>query len=149
MRRTSIFLLSALLLGDTAAQAGGLLHKIFSRNEGENSPLFARPVGVKLLELEIVQRPARPVAGEFATVQFRVKQLTDPDPQYIPPPVRIRQFTLSGVQLQHQWLHPNGEGIYEASVPMKEARRHYLYFETGTNRIVLAKVPWVVLRAAE
>jgi hypothetical protein len=148
MRRTLIFLLSALLLGGTA-QAGGLLHKIFSRNEGENSPLFARPVGVKLLELEIVRRPARPVTEEFATVQFRVKQLTNPNPQFIPPPVRVRQFTLSGVQLQHQWLHPNGEGIYEAALPMKEARRHYLYFETGTSRIVLAKVPWVVLRAAE
>ena len=147
MRPTPLLLLSLLLTA--SAQAGGLLNKIFSRHEGENSPSFARPDGVKMLELEIVNRPSRPMAGQFAILQFRVKQLTNPDPQYIPPPVCVRQFSLSGVQLQEQWLHPNGEGIYEASLPMKEAPRHYLYFETGTNRIVLAKVPWVVLRAAE
>lgn len=102
-----------------------------------------------MLELEVVQRPAGAVAGEFATLRFRVRQLTNPDPQFIAPPVRVRRFSLSGVQLEQSWLHANGEGIYETAVPMREAQRHYLYFETGDNKVVLAKVPWVVLRSAE
>lgn len=147
MRITSLVLLTAALLAGVPAQAG-LLARLLLRTEAERAPIVTRQ-GVKMLELEVVRRPARAVAAEFATLQFRIKQLSNPDPQFIGPPVRLRSFSSSGAQLEQLWLHPNGEGIYEASVSMRDSRFHYLYFETGNNKTVLAKVPWVVLRAAD
>ena len=147
MRIFSLVLLNALLLSGPV-RASGLLSKLIWGNEGARTPLFSRG-GVKMLELEVVERPARVVTEEFATLRFRVKQLSNPDPQYVGPPVYLRRYSLSGAQLAQQWLHPNGEGIYEASVPMREAGRHYLYLETGDSKTVLARVPWVVLRSAE
>ena len=142
MRRPPV-LLATILLAGSSAYAGGRLAKIFSRGpEGE-------PARVKLLELEVVQRPARPVRAASATVLFRVIQLNNPDPQYIAPPIRVRRYSLSGEQLDQQWIQPDGDGIYQASVPMHQARRHYLYFETGSSRTILKKVPWVVLQAAD
>src|SRR5262249_54255571 len=119
----------------------------FSRNDLERSAM-QRP-GVRMLELEIVQPPARVIAGEFAKLQFKVKQLTNPDPQFVAPPLRLRRYSPTGEQLESRWLQPNGANIYETSVPMRESHLQYLYFETGDERTVLAKVPWIVLRAAD
>ncbi len=149
MQRLAVFLIVTLGAGGSA-QAAGRFAKLLSRNEMEHGPLRSRPTGVKLLELEVVKSPgARQIVDEFATLQFRVRQLNNPDPQYVPPPIRLRRYSLSGAQLEQAWLHPNGEGIYETSVPMQEARLHYFYFETGSNRTILKKVPWVVLRSAQ
>lgn len=149
MRALRFLALASLVIGVESAQAGGFLSKLLSRPEDEGRTLLGRYKGVKLLELEVVDRPAGPVAAdETARLTFRVKQLNNPDPQYLPPPVRVRRFSLAGHQLGQQWLTPNGEGIYETSVPMHEAGMHYLYFETGTNLTILKKVPWVVLKAA-
>ncbi|MBM3796657.1 MAG: hypothetical protein FJW31_21965 [Acidobacteria bacterium] len=62
--------------------------------------------------------------------------------------MRVRRFAVTGEQLSEQWLHADINGIYATSVPMRQADSHYLYFETGTNRAILKRVPWVVLRAA-
>ncbi len=149
MQRLAVFLIVTLVAGGSA-QAAGRFAKLLSRNEMEHGPLRSRPTGVKLLELELVKSPGvRQIVDEFATLQFRVRQLNNPDPQYVPPPIRLRRYSLSGAQLQQAWLHPNGEGIYETSVPMQEARQHYFYFETGSNRTILKKVPWVVLKSAQ
>ncbi len=149
MQRLAVFLIVTLGAGGSA-QAAGRFAKLLSRNEMEHGPLRSRPTGVKLLELEVVKSPGvRQMVDEFATLQFRVRQLNNPDPQYVPPPIRLRRYSLSGAQLEQAWLHPNGEGIYETSVPMQEARLHYFYFETGSNRTILKKVPWVVLRSAQ
>ena len=149
MRRLSVYLMLAVCAAGSA-QAGGRLAKLLSRNEMEHGPLRSQPAGVKLLELELVQSPgARQIADEFTTLQFRVRQLNNPDPQYVPPPIRLRRYSLSGAQLEQAWLHPNGEGIYQTSVPMQEARHHYFYFETGSNRTILKKVPWVVLKSVQ
>ncbi len=149
MQRLAVFLIVTLGAGGSA-QAAGRFAKLLSRNEMEHGPLRSRPTGVKLLELEVVKSPGvRQMVDEFATLQFRVRQLNNPDPQYVPPPIRLRRYSLSGAQLEQAWLHPNGEGIYETSVPMQEARRHYFYFETGSNRTILKKVPWVVLKSAQ
>ena len=149
MQRLAVFLIIALCAGGSA-QAAGRFAKLLSRNEMEHGPLRSRPTGVKLLELELVKSPGvRQIVDEFATLQFRVRQLNNPDPQYVPPPIRLRRYSLSGAQLEQAWLHPNGEGIYETSVPMQEARLHYFYFETGSNRTILKKVPWVVLKSAQ
>ena len=147
MRIFSLFLLHAFFLGGTA-HAAGLLSKLIWGGDSARTPLFSRG-GVKMLELEVVERPAKIVAEEFAVVRFRVKQLKDPDPQFIGPPLRFRRLSLAGAQLDQQWMRPNGAGIYELSVPMREARQHYLYFETGDHKTVLARVPWVVLRSAD
>ena len=147
MRIFSFFLLPVLLL-DSSANAAGLLSKLIWGSDGVRAPLFTRG-GVKMLELEVVERPAKIVAEEFAVVRFRVRQLSDPDPQFVGPPLRFRRLSLSGAQLEQQWMHPNGAGIYELSVPMREARQHYLYFETGDQKTVLARVPWVVLRSTD
>ncbi len=149
MQRLAVFLILTLCAGGSA-QAGGRFAKLLSRHEMEHGPLRSRPIGVKLLELELVKSPgARQIVDEFATLQFRVRQLNNPDPQYVPPPIRVRRYSLSGAQLEQAWLHPNGEGIYETSVPMQEARRHYFYFETGSNKTILKKVPWVVLKSSQ
>ncbi len=149
MQRLAVFLIVTLWAGGSA-QAAGRFAKLLSRNEMEHGPLRSRPTGVKLLELEVVKSPGvRQIVDEFATLQFRVRQLNNPDPQYVPPPIRLRRYSLSGAQLEQAWLHPNGEGIYETSVPMQEARLHYFYFETGSNRTILKKVPWVVLKSAQ
>lgn len=149
MQRLALFLILILCPGGSA-QAGGRFARLLARNEMEHGPLRSRPIGVKLLELELVKSPgAREIVDEFATLQFRVRQLNNPDPQYVPPPIRVRRYSLSGAQLEQAWLHPNGEGIYETSVPMQEARGHYFYFETGSNRTILKKVPWVVLKSAQ
>ena len=149
MQRLAVFLIVTLFAGGSA-QAAGRFAKLLSRNEMEHGPLRSRPTGVKLLELELVKSPGvRQIVDEFATLQFRVRQLNNPDPQYVPPPIRLRRYSLSGAQLEQAWLHPNGEGIYETSVPMQEARLHYFYFETGSNRTILKKVPWVVLKSAQ
>ena len=149
MRPLRYVLIASLLVGGTAAQAGGLLSKLFARtNEDGRSYFIASPRGVKLLELEVVKRPSGPIATEFADLQFRVRQLTSPDPRYLPPPVRVRRFAVTGEQLSEQWLHADSDGIYATAVPMRQAGSHYLYFETGTNRAILKRVPWVVLRAA-
>lgn len=143
------YALIASLLVSTTAQAGGLLSKLFAKTDEDGRTYFiAPPRGVKLLELEVVKRPAGPIATEFANLQFRVRQLTSPDPQYLPPPVRVRRFAVTGAQLSEQWLHADANGIYATSVPMRQADSHYLYFETGTNRAILKRVPWVVLRTA-
>ena len=147
MRMFPLLLLHALLLTGPA-HAAGLLSKLIWGSESARTPLFSRD-RVKLLELELVERPAKIVAGEFATLRFRVKQLNNPDPQFIAPPLRLRRFSLSGTQLDLQWMHPNGEGIYLVSVPMREARQHFFYFETGDRKTVLTRVPWVVLRSNE
>ena len=147
MRIFPLFLLNTLLFGGTA-QAAGLLSKLIWGGDGARTPLFTRS-GVKMLELEVVERPAKVVTEEFAIVRFRVKQLSDPDPQFVGPPLRFLRLSLSGAQLERQWMHPNGAGIYQLSVPMREARQHYLYFETGDHKTVLARVPWVVLRSAD
>jgi hypothetical protein len=139
-------ILSLLLLLSGSVQAGGLLSRLLSR--GEPPKEVFRP-GVKMLELEIVQRPARVVASEFAKLQFRVRQLTNPDPQFAGPPVRLRRYAPSGTQFEHQWIHANNDGIYEAFVPMRDSQIQYLYFETGDDRTILVKVPWIVLEAAE
>ena len=149
MQRLAVFLIVTLFAGGSA-QAAGRFAKLLSRNEMEHGPLRSRPTGVKLLELELVKSPGvRQIVDEFATLQFRVRQLNNPDPQYVPPPIRLRRYSLSGAQLEQAWLHPNGEGIYQTSVPMQEARLHYFYFETGSNRTILKKVPWVVLKSAQ
>lgn len=148
MRALGAFFAASLLICVESAQAGGLLYRIFVRPGDEGKTLLGQYKGVKLLELEVVERPAGPVVDATARLRFRVKQLNKPDPQYVPPQIRLRQFSLSGALLGHQWLVPNGEGIYEATVAMREAPQHFLYFETGTNLTVLKKVPWVVLKAA-
>ena len=142
MRRLPV-LLATVLLAVSGAHAGGRFGKLFSRGPEVET------VRVKLLELEVVRRPARPVRSASATVLFRVIQLNDPDPQYVAPPIRVRRYALSGEQLDQQWIQPDGEGIYQATVPMHQAARHYLYFETGSSRTILKKVPWVVLQAAD
>lgn len=147
MRILSLVLLQALLLAGLA-QGGGLFSKLFSRGESGREPVDAA-ARVKMLELELVKRPACGADDEFATVQFRVKQLSNPDPQFVGPPVRLRHYVLSGAQLGQQWIRPNGDGLYEASIPLGDSGHHYLYFETGDNKVVLAKVPWVVLRAPQ
>lgn len=139
-------ILSLLLLLSVSTQAGGLLSKLFWR--GEPPKEIFHP-GVKMLELEMVHRPARFISSEFAKLQFRVKQLTNPDPLFAGPPIRLRRYAPSGMQFEHQWVHSNSEGIYEASVPMRDSRIQYLYFETGDDKIILVKVPWMVLEAAE
>ncbi len=147
MRIFSLFLLNALLFGGTA-QAAGRLSKLIWGGDGARTPLLTHG-RAKMLELEVVERPAKVVVEEFAIVRFRVKQLSHPDPQFVGPPLRFRRLSLAGAQLEQQWMHPNGEGIYQLSVPMRQARQHYLYFETGDHKTVLARVPWVVLRSAD
>ena len=110
MQRLAVVLIVTLFAGGSA-QAAGRFAKLLSRNEMEHGPLRSRPTGVKLLELELVKSPGvRQIVDEFATLQFRVRQLNNPDPQYVPPPIRLRRYSLSGAQLEQAWLHPNGEG---------------------------------------
>lgn len=146
MRNVSLLILG-LVLVSVPGHAGGLLSRLFWKGDIERSG-GPRPT-VRLLELEVVQRPVRVIAGELARVQFRVKQLTNPDPQFVGPPVRLRRYTQAGAQIEATWIQPNGEGVYEAAVSMREASPQYLYFETGDERTMLAKVPWVVLRSGD
>lgn len=146
MQGLRVLITASFLIGVESAQAGGFLSRLFVRQEDEGKSILGVYKGVKLLELEVVERPAGPVSDETARLTFRVKQLNKPNPQYMPPPVRVRRFSLNGHQLGQEWMMPNGEGIYEATVPMREARMHYLYFETGSNLTILKKVPWVVLK---
>jgi hypothetical protein len=145
MRNVSLVVVSVALLS-APVHAAGLLSKLFWKGEIERA-MIPR-AGVRMLELELVQRPARIAAGGLTKLQFRVKQLTNPDPQFIGPPVRLRRYSPSGTQLEARWIQPNGAGLYEAEVPV-EAGQQYLYFESGDERTMLAKVPWVVLKAAD
>ncbi|MFN7920965.1 MAG: hypothetical protein U0Q16_12760 [Bryobacteraceae bacterium] len=100
-------------------------------------------------EVELLERQKSATAGMGYPLKFRVKTLGGkPSQTEDPPPVRVTLFDSPDRRRQQHWLFPDAKGVYQAVVPLPRPGQYQVFFETGSKRWAIIKVPMLVIDAA-